>query len=55
MQTANDGRMALHAFRSFQPDLVVLDIMLPELDGLEVLAADTANVGCVCDYADSQS
>lgn len=37
VQTANDGRMALHAFRSFQPDLVVLDIMLPELDGLEVL------------------
>lgn len=37
VQTANDGRMALHAFRSFHPDLVVLDIMLPELDGLEVL------------------
>ena len=37
VQTATDGRMALHAFRSFQPDLVVLDIMLPELDGLEVL------------------
>ena len=37
VQTANDGRIALHAFRSFQPDLVVLDIMLPELDGLEVL------------------
>ena len=37
VQTANDGRMALHAFRSFQPDLVVLDIMLPEIDGLEVL------------------
>lgn len=37
VQVANDGRMALHAFRSFQPDLVVLDIMLPEIDGLEVL------------------
>ena len=37
VQTATDGRMALYAFRSFQPDLVVLDIMLPELDGLEVL------------------
>ena len=37
VQTATNGRMALHAFRSFQPDLVVLDIMLPELDGLEVL------------------
>jgi two-component system alkaline phosphatase synthesis response regulator PhoP len=37
VQTATDGRMALHVFQSFQPDLVVLDIMLPELDGLEVL------------------
>ena len=37
VQTATDGRMALHAFRTFQPDLVVLDIMLPEMDGLEVL------------------
>jgi two-component system, OmpR family, alkaline phosphatase synthesis response regulator PhoP len=37
VQTANDGRTALHAFRSFAPDLIVLDIMLPEIDGLEVL------------------
>jgi two-component system alkaline phosphatase synthesis response regulator PhoP len=37
VQTANDGRIALHTFRSFQPDLVVLDVMLPEMDGLEVL------------------
>ena len=46
VQTANDGRIALHAFRSFQPDLVVLDIMLPEIDGLEVLRQirQTSNV-----------
>jgi two-component system alkaline phosphatase synthesis response regulator PhoP len=37
VQTATDGRSALHLFRNFQPDLVVLDIMLPEIDGLEVL------------------
>lgn len=37
VQTAADGRTALIAFRQFQPDLVVLDIMLPELDGLELL------------------
>lgn len=37
VQTAADGRSALHIFRNFQPDLVVLDIMLPEIDGLEVL------------------
>ena len=37
VQTATNGRSALHVFRDFQPDLVVLDIMLPEIDGLEVL------------------
>lgn len=37
VQTATSGRSALFIFRDFQPDLVVLDIMLPEIDGLEVL------------------
>lgn len=37
VQAAANGRSALHIFRDFQPDLVVLDIMLPEIDGLEVL------------------
>ena len=37
VQTAVDGRTALLIFRDFQPDLVLLDIMLPEVDGLEVL------------------
>ncbi|MEW5989054.1 MAG: response regulator transcription factor [Chloroflexota bacterium] len=34
---AADGRAALSSFRSFRPDLVVLDVMLPGIDGLEVL------------------
>jgi two-component system, OmpR family, alkaline phosphatase synthesis response regulator PhoP len=38
VKTAVDGRIALQTIRSFQPDLVVLDIMLPGMDGLEVLA-----------------
>jgi DNA-binding response OmpR family regulator len=33
---AADGRTALQHIRSAPPDLVVLDIMLPELDGWEV-------------------
>jgi two-component system, OmpR family, alkaline phosphatase synthesis response regulator PhoP len=37
VQTAIDGHSALHAFRHFQPDLVVLDILLPGINGLEVL------------------
>lgn len=33
---AEDGAQALRRFQEVQPDLVVLDIMLPELDGMEV-------------------
>ena len=33
---AADGRRAVDATRSQSPDLIVLDVMLPELDGLEV-------------------
>src|SRR5438128_10014260 len=35
--TAGDGRAALHAFRKHRPNLVVLDLMLPEMDGLALL------------------
>lgn len=34
--TAFDGREALAVYEAENPDLVVLDLMLPELDGLEV-------------------
>jgi DNA-binding response OmpR family regulator len=33
---AADGRQALASFRAEQPDLVLLDLMLPELSGIEV-------------------
>ena len=31
-----DGKEALEAFASFQPDLILLDVMLPSMDGNEV-------------------
>lgn len=34
---ARNGLDGLAAFRRYHPDLVILDIMLPEMDGLEVL------------------
>lgn len=37
VRTVQDGGAALAAFREMQPDLVILDIMLPGMDGLEVL------------------
>jgi DNA-binding response OmpR family regulator len=36
VKTAQDGRKAVDAAREAHPDLVVLDIMLPVLDGFEV-------------------
>lgn len=34
---AKDGREALDDFETFSPDLILLDVMLPKLSGLEVL------------------
>ncbi|KUK82024.1 MAG: Response regulator [Pelotomaculum thermopropionicum] len=34
--TANDGQQALHCARAEKPDLIILDIMLPVMDGYEV-------------------
>ncbi len=37
VETAGDGRAALIAARTHAPDLLVLDLGLPEVDGLEVI------------------
>lgn len=37
-RTCRDGLMAIQLFQELQPDLIILDLMIPELDGLEVCA-----------------
>lgn len=36
VEAVGDGRLALESARRSKPDLIVLDLMLPELDGFEV-------------------
>jgi len=36
VKTASDGKSALKLAEQFIPDLILLDIMMPELDGIEV-------------------
>lgn len=36
VKIAEDGLMALNLFRTFKPDLILLDVMLPKISGLDV-------------------
>ena len=48
IQTAGDGASAVRAAREFRPDAIVLDIMLPDFDGLEVLRRVRQDAPNVC-------
>src|SRR5581483_9486753 len=48
IRTAGDGASAVQAAREFRPDAVVLDIMLPDFDGLEVLRRVRTELPHVC-------
>src|SRR6266487_88352 len=48
VRTAGDGSSAVRTARDFQPDAVVLDIMLPDFNGLEVMRRLRANSPHVC-------
>lgn len=37
VEVAENGIVAMEKLKSFQPGIVVLDIMMPEMDGFEVL------------------
>jgi two-component system, OmpR family, response regulator len=36
VESAGDGRSALEAVATFKPDLLVLDVMLPDMEGFEI-------------------
>jgi DNA-binding NarL/FixJ family response regulator len=39
MGEASNGREAIEQFRSLRPDIMLLDVQMPDLDGIEVLVA----------------
>jgi two-component system OmpR family response regulator len=48
VRTAASGAAAVRAARQFKPDAVILDVMLPDFDGLEVLKRLRAEQPGVC-------
>jgi diguanylate cyclase (GGDEF)-like protein len=43
VETANDGESGLAAVDSFQPDLIITDVMMPKMDGYELARRIRAN------------
>lgn len=43
VRTENDATAALAAAEEFKPDLILLDVMMPEMDGGELAASFQAN------------
>ena len=39
VETAENGRLGLELSKSMQPDVILLDLMMPEFDGFQVLDA----------------
>ncbi len=53
--TASDGISGLKAARAFKPDLVILDLMLPGMDGMELLAQLRRELNVYVDPFDRQN
>ncbi|MCM1992064.1 response regulator transcription factor [Oceanirhabdus seepicola] len=37
VEIANDGKAAIEKFQSYKPNIIILDVMLPYIDGIDVL------------------
>ena len=46
VEVALDGQVGLEMVRSFRPDAVVLDLMLPRLTGVELMKRIRSEPGC---------
>ena len=44
VEIAHNGEVALERLKSYKPDLVLLDIMMPGIDGLNVLGRIRTNI-----------
>lgn len=54
VREAGDGQQALDAFASKQPDLIVLDVLMPEMDGISVCRAIRAQAETPIVFLSSQ-
>lgn len=43
VKSADNGRMAIEVAEEFRPDLIILDVMMPEMDGIETCRELRAN------------
>src|SRR5438552_17507243 len=48
VRTAGDGADAVRAAREFRPDAVVLDMLLPDFDGVEVMRRMRQDLPDIC-------
>jgi DNA-binding response OmpR family regulator len=45
VKTLTDSRLAIETYKTFQPDLLLLDLMMPHVDGLTILTTLRSELG----------
>jgi len=51
---ARDGKEAWEMFNQSKPDICVLDVMMPEMDGFTLAKDKRSSAGCPVDFPDCQ-